>query len=561
MAFRLQSLARSLEFRLLVPLAATVALVLSVHALLGYWGARDQMSRFVRADLERSTSLIESATHDGMLLNRMDEVQSRIERLGASPGFIAIRVYSKDGRIALSANPAERGSVVDLHAEACAACHPDSQLTGKGVLYHRNLVHRYDGHEAQRSLAVIRNEPACSAVGCHVQPSEGRVLGVLDVQMTMAPFDAAIARARRQLAWTTAALILASSLVAALFIRRLVHEPVARLHEGTRRIAGGDLDTRIEVSGRHELAELAGAFNGMVRDLRSARDELDRWSRTLEEKVEQKTLELRKAQQQMTHVETMVSLGKLSATVAHELNNPLSGILAYARLIRRELDDQTMDGAIRKELNEYLALVDKECVRCGAIVKNLLVFARGGGVRLTMTDINQIVEHSLMLIRHHLEIHKVRLDATLLDGDPTVVVDQGQIQQAVLALLMNAIEAMQSRPERPAVLGVHLSGDEASVQIRVCDTGVGIPADLIEHIFEPFVTTKGEASGVGLGLSVVYGVVHGHGGDITVQSQPGVGTTFTVTLPRRRESGSESREQPVTVGASGSGVDRREGER
>jgi two-component system NtrC family sensor kinase len=530
---RLSSLARSLEVRLLVPLAATVALVLAVHALLGYWTARDQISRFVRADLERSTALIASATHDGMLLNRMEELQDRIERLGASPGFTAVRIYGKDGRIALSADPSERDHVVGIRADACAACHPDGQLKGPAVSTHRNLVQPHNGHEAQRSLMVIRNEPSCSSIGCHASPAESSVLGVLDVQMTMEPFDAAVARSRRQLGWTTAVLVLASGLVAGLFIRKLVHEPVARLHEGTLRIASGDLDTRIEVSGRHELAELAVAFNGMVGDLKAARTELDRWSRTLEEKVEQKTLELRKAQQQMTQVETMVSLGKLSATVAHELNNPLSGILAYARLVRRELADVPLDATLRGELDGYLSLVDKECVRCGDIVKNLLVFARGRRSRPTETDLNQIIDHSVMLVRHHLEMRKVRLETTPLAGDATIIADAGQIQQAVLALLMNAIEAMQAAPDRPGTLGLHLSGDSSQVEIRVRDTGVGIPPELVPHIFEPFVTTKGETSGVGLGLSVVYGVVHGHGGEIGVHSEPGVGTTFTLTLPRR----------------------------
>lgn len=548
MAFSLHRLARSLELRLLVPLAATVASVLAVHALLGYWAARDQFANLVRADLERSSALIESATHDGMLLNRLDEVQSRIERLGGSPGFTSIRIYGKNGRIALASSPQERNAVLGLTADACVACHPNAQPTGSAVLQQRSFTDRAGGHETQRRLTVIHNEPACAAAGCHVQPAVSSVLGVLDVQMTMAPFDEAIARARSQLVLTTAALILASGVVAGLFIRRLIHVPVSRLYEGTLRIAGGDLDTRIEVAGRHELAGLADAFNRMVGDLKSARDELDRWSRTLEEKVEQKTQQLRTAQQRMSQVETMVSLGKLAATVAHELNNPLSGILAYARLVRRELAEQPLDDATRTELENYLALVDKECVRCGEIVKNLLVFARGRGVRLTTADLNQIMDHSLMLVRHHLEIHHIRLETTGIEGDATIIADQGQIQQAVLALLMNAIEAMQAASGRDAVLGVRLTADESHVEIRISDTGVGIPPDLIPHIFEPFVTTKGESSGVGLGLSVVYGVVHGHGGDITVQSEPGVGTTFTMTLPRRRAGGAQVEEKPAAAG-------------
>ena len=153
----------------------------------------------------------------------------------------------------------------------------------------------------------------------------------------MAPLEAAIRTAQRQFLWTTLILILIVGVVAAVFIRRVVQRPVNELYEGTRRIADGDLDTRIEVRGRHELARLAEAFNQMAGDLRTARREVTEWSQKLEDKVVEKTEELGRAQRQVLHMEKMASLGKLSATVAHELNNPLSGMLTYARLVRREL--------------------------------------------------------------------------------------------------------------------------------------------------------------------------------------------------------------------------------
>lgn len=536
-------LARSLELRLLVPLAITIAVAFAIHAALGYWGVREELRRFIRADLARSTSLIRNATHDGMLLNRLDEVQSRIESLGSSAGFTAIRVYSKDGRIALTSDQQERGRIVPISSEECVVCHVNGERTGSKVLQNADLVHERDGHESQRSLSVITNEARCSALDCHPPPAHRPVLGVLDVQMTMAPFDEAINRARQQVGTTTILLIMTTGLIVALFIRRLIHEPVERLHEGTQRIAAGDLHTNIDVPGHHDLAQLAGAFNGMVKELRGAREELAEWSRTLERRVEEKTQELRQAQRRMTQVETMASLGKLSATVAHELNNPLSGILAYARLTRRELGEQTIAPDALAQIDSYLMLIDRESLRCSEIVKNLLVFARGQNVRTTMASINQIVENSLMLVRHHLEMHKIRLESTPLEGDPTIVADQGQIQQAVLALLMNAIEAMHGLKDRPAVLAVRLRGDAERVELSIQDTGVGIAPELLPHIFEPFVTTKGETSGVGLGLAVVYGVIHAHGGGITVESTPGMGTMFTVWLPRRR---TESPRAPCT---------------
>lgn len=550
-----QRLIRSLEFRLAVPLGAMVVLVLAGHAVMGYLSIHEQALAFVRADLERSTALIENATHDGMLLNHMEEVQTRIERLGASPGFCGVRVYSKSGRVALSADRGERERVVDLGAEACAACHPGRQARGAGVLSRAMVVRSEGGQESQRYLKVIRNEASCSTVGCHATLERSPVLGVLDVGMTMAPFDTAIARARQQLVGTTLGLILAGALVTALVVRRLVHGPVARLQDGTRRIAAGDLSTRIEVVGQDQLAGLARAFNAMVDDLRTAHAERQQWSRTLEERVEQKTNELRQAQRQMTRVETMVSLGKLSATVAHELNNPLSGILAYARLVRRELAELPIEPGIRQELDGYLALVDKESLRCGGIVKNLLVFARGSSTRPLPVNLNEVIVHSLMLVRHHLEVHRIRAEPRLIEGDPVIIADQGQIQQAVLALLMNAIEAMLGVAGRECVLGVHAQGDEHRVTLGISDTGVGIAPETLPHIFEPFFTTKGEKSGVGLGLSVVYGVVHSHGGEIAVDSNVDAGTTFTMSLPRRAPAGGvelKARESGVTLATEAS---------
>ncbi|MCG3122315.1 MAG: Adaptive-response sensory-kinase SasA [Phycisphaerales bacterium] len=547
MASIFHRLSRSLEIRLILPLAATVAVVCGAHAFLAYWSIRDQASRFVLSDVERTTALIRSVTHDGMLLNRMSELQTRIERLGASPGLVGVRVYAKDGRIALSSARDERGQIEYMDSRACSACHPQGVERGPSVLDHRNVVGQVSGSETRRCLAVIENEPACAAVGCHPTVEESPVLGVLDVQMSMGPFDEAMAASRGQLALATGGLILAGAVFGALCIRHFVHGPVARLHEGTRRIASGDLTTRIDVRGSHELAELAGAFNSMVADLSSAQDELAEWSRTLERRVDEKAAELREAQKHLTRAETMSSLGKLAATVAHELNNPMTGILTYARLVRRELAEQPLDEATRADLDRCLELVDKECERCGGIVKNLLVFARGSAVRLASTDMSQIVNRCLMLVRHHLEMHNIRLDVSTEGDNWTIVADQGQLHQAVLAVLMNAIEAMQAVPGRPGVLGVEVIGADEQVTVRIRDSGVGIAEDVIAHIFEPFFTTKGESSGVGLGLSVVYGVVHGHGGEITVSSRPGEGAVFTMTFPRQRPG--EGTEQPGPAAA------------
>lgn len=543
MGAKFRTVFHSLGFRLVLPLFLTVSVVLAVHATLSFRSAKGQFLGFVRSDLRRCSGLIQRATRDGMLLNRKDEVQATLEQLAKGPEVAAIRVYDKEGAIAISAHKEEIGQRIELDSDTCRSCHGEHATKDTAVLERDSLTLLAGGPEVLRQLTVIENEPSCAAADCHAAPSAKRVLGVLDVEMSMTPIYAAAYAAQRQLLWTTLALISIIGLVSAVFIRKMVYRPVVELQEGVRRIADGELQTRIEVSGQHELAQLADGFNQMAKDLSAARREVTEWSEKLEEKVVEKTEELRVSQRQVLHMAKMSSLGKLSATVAHELNNPLSGMLTYARLVRREIEEQPIEPEIREELERYLSLIEKECSRCGSIVRNLLLFTRRNGAEMASVDVNEIVERSLMLLRHHLEIAGVKLDSKLLDGDPKIVADGGQLQQALVALFVNAVEAM-SGGGGDQTLTVRLRGYTNEVQIDIGDTGMGIPPEVLPEIFEPFFTTKETGSGAGLGLAVVYGIVQRHGGDITIESDVQRGTVFHLRLPRRPETATAKASAP-----------------
>jgi two-component system NtrC family sensor kinase len=540
MTHKFKTLFQSLGFRLLVPLVVTIGAVLAVHAMISFRSTKEDFLRFVRGDVDRSSELIRRATHDGMLLNRKDEVQATIERLAQGPEIAAIRIYNKDpdGTIAMSAHREEIGHRIADDSDVCLSCHepdaPRDAARDTALIERRTAARVGDEPEALRRLSVIENEPSCSTADCHAHPADQRVLGVLDIEMSTALLEAAVHTAQTQFLWTTLILVLVVGLVVVVFIRRGVQRPVQRLFEGTRRIADGDLDTPIEVRGRHELARLAEAFNQMAGDLGAARRQITEWSQNLEQKVAEKTAELGLAQRQVLHMEKMASLGKLSATVAHEINNPISGVLNYARLVRREIAEQPIAPEVRDELTRYLTLVEKECARCGAIVQNLLVFSRRTGAEFAAVDLNEVVEQGLMLVRHHLEISGLKLHCELLEGDSRIVGDAGQLRQALVALLVNAVEAMKGLPESAGELTVRLHGDGEEVQIDVGDTGVGIPPDVLPRIFEPFFSTKETQNCVGLGLAVVYGIVQRHGGRIEVESKVGRGTVFHLRLPRRQ---------------------------
>jgi two-component system NtrC family sensor kinase len=246
--------------------------------------------------------------------------------------------------------------------------------------------------------------------------------------------------------------------------------------------------------------------------------------------VQEKTDELERIHQQMMQVEKAASLGKMAATVAHELNNPLSGIITYAKLIARRLRGQLPESGERTAMLDDLELIRSESMRCGKIVRDLLTYARESKPEFQPVHLHEVVEHALKLVAHHTQLEQVETQTDLRLADDTVVCDREQIVQALIALMVNAVEAM---PQGGRLV---LSTWEAAGAERVClgvsDTGIGIPPDLKERIFDPFFSTKSETKGVGLGLAVVYGIVQRHEGTISVTSAPGAGTTFTIEIPR-----------------------------
>lgn len=243
--------------------------------------------------------------------------------------------------------------------------------------------------------------------------------------------------------------------------------------------------------------------------------------------------ELRKTQEQLVRTEKLVSLGKLAATIAHEINNPLSVVLTYIKLMKNMLQRGTFTPKRLADISRFLGTMESETSRCGEIVRNLLAFARHSSLNMAEHRLEEIIQRAVALIAHDLEMKEMRLRCSCEPGLPLVKCDFRQIQQALLNLMINAVEAM----EPGGLLTVEARGAprEGFVMIRVEDTGCGIPEEHLPQIFEPFFTTKDEAKGVGLGLAVVYGIVTRHGGTIEVRSKVGHGTTFEVFLPEAVE--------------------------
>ena len=235
--------------------------------------------------------------------------------------------------------------------------------------------------------------------------------------------------------------------------------------------------------------------------------------------------ELQQLQAQLIQAEKMASIGKLAAGVAHEINNPLAGILLYGSLVLEELPPVA---AARENVEKIM----KQTTRCKDIVKGLLDFARQAEPKIELHDINKLVEDTLSLIQSQSLFHNIRVNKTLCRHLPYIAVDGAQMQQVFMNIILNAAEAMEEHGDLD--IETSLIEDGRFVAIRFSDTGCGIPAAILDKIFEPFFTTKSVGHGTGLGLAICYGIVQRHGGTIDVKSEGG-GATFIVKLPTKKE--------------------------
>lgn len=504
-------------------------------AVLTFFFVRLQAERYTNystASALQMSDVIKRSIEYSMLLNRREDISNTIKTIGTEPGIDGVRIYNKQGEISFSAQDAELGRSIALTSETCIVCH---QNGAKAAIAPNaeTLTRIYTSAKGERLIGVItpiRNDIRCSSAACHAHDSSQTVLGILNVTLPLKETDRNIADFETMQYKGGIALILIVTAFTGLFLWRMVNIPVKKLTEGTQAVIDGNLEYAIDVQTKDEIGTLTRSFNHMTRELHRAQEELKQFNATLEKRVQEKTDELRRTQTNIVQMEKMVSLGTLAATVAHELNNPLEGILTYAKLIRRKIQKEPIPEEAKAEISEELKLIADETSRCGNIVKNLLLFSRRRVGELREHNIHDIVQQTAKLMDHHLMMHSVTFAADFTEPLPLIQCDGQQITQALLALEINATEAMPQGGELRIAVA---SPCADTITISVRDTGSGISPDVMPHIFEPFYTTKKEGKGTGLGLAVVYGIIERHGGKIEVQSSADEGTTFTITLPVR----------------------------
>jgi len=528
-----------------------VAAVLLCFSLFGYITQRleqHHLEALISLSAERISDIVHSAAWQAMLHNDRDMLYTLIRDISREPGIRRLRIVNEEGLVRVSTDQAEIGTMVDKRAEACYACHAQSQPLTK--LARRDRARIFTDEQGRRTLAVIRpieNHPDCSSAACHAHPASRRILGVIDAHLALDAVDAQLAEHRTQIFQFTAIAGITGCLLSIGFVWFFVHRRVSELLNGILKLGKGKMSHRIQVHSTDELGLLASSINDMAVSLEDAHSELTRAAETLELRVKQKTAELETAHRGLIHTEKMASLGRLAATVAHEVNNPLFGMLTYARLTLKDLQRPELDDASRGRMMENLRVIERESRRCGELMKNLLSFARQSPPQRTAVQINLVVERSVTLMTHQLQLAQTGLIQALDPQLPEVQCDAGQIQQVLIVLLANASEALGKGGE--ITIRTSRLPDSEGVILSVKDNGPGIPQTIQNQIFEPFFSTKDNQHRTGLGLAVAKGIIDRHGGTITVRSEPGHGAEFVVQLPMNAPL--EPAQTPIPATAQG----------
>ena len=511
-------------------MASIFVVLVIIFGLLGYFTIRTQRQHLEDAALasaEQQSDVLRRSASRYMLRNDRVGLYELMLNMADQPGMVRVRIMNPQGVINYSSAPAEVGATVDKSAEACYGCHERSKPLTRLNRSDRFRVYRANGVRVLGVITPIENEPACSNAACHAHPAGQQILGVLDTDLSLAKVDQGLSHETRQMFVYTFLALIAVVLLSGSFIWIVVHNPLRELEIGTEHLASGKLGYQIPVHSHDEVGELAQSFNDMSNRLLVAQAQITAWARTLEERVEEKTRELSQAYQRMLHVEKMATIGKMAAVVAHEINNPLSGILTYSKLVKRWIEKNTTASPKQEEIKSSLDLIAGESKRCGELVQNLLSFSRVSPMNLAWCDLNQGIERCLRLVQHKLEMSGIQLNLELDPGLPAAHCDPTQVEQVVLAIVINAIDAMPQGGNLWISTRV-IAGFAIELVIR--DDGVGIPEEHLPHIFEPFYTTK-ESGGSGLGLAISQSIVERHGGHIEVKSAVGEGTTFKIVIP------------------------------
>jgi len=619
---------KKIGFKLILVVVITAVIIIGIFSFYNIRSHSDALLAEVERHANQLSETVKHSTRYDMLLNQRDRVHTIINTIGEQPGIQNVRVLNKVGEIIYSSHQEDIGKMVDKKAESCYACHTANEPLERLQIKDRTRIFK-TGSDPARVLGIITpiyNEPSCWEADCHAHDKDQTVLGVLDVTISLADADEQIQQAEIDTVVFAVSAVIVFSFLLWFFVKRWVDKPVKELLNATREVGTGNLNYTINEKRDDEFGMLAKSFNNMTQKLSEARI-------------------------QLFQSDKMASLGRLAAGVAHEINNPLTGVLTYSSFLLKKTQD-------KPDINEDLKVIVRETKRSREIVKSLLDFARQSVPKKNKVNINEIIDKAITVIENQLTINHVELKKNFAKDLPQSILDSNQMQQVFINLLVNASDAIGEKggtvtistdliklspygithikkatcPKRhdlmdnevkidgmPSiklkvssngytgfvnldpvygrnhhlipkslekldvkskdlkavcpVCGISLidpdkkcpdcespvyslevpsqgnvegclskncdwqkwdaidaGGQKDYIEIKISDTGCGIPRDNLSKIFEPFYSTKGQ-KGTGLGLSVIWGIIDNHNGTIKVDSELNMGSTFTIHLP------------------------------
>ena len=521
---------KRLGTRIIATIIVALTLVMSVEIVLDlYFGKKDAIQLMETLSMDLAAS-----THSGikypMSVGDSSAVQQVLADIREKMEGIEVFICDTNQLITWSTH---RDTIYTNITNTITTAEPLEALKvslQSGKAPEESFETEIDGTRHIIIIEPILNEEVCF----HCHGSSRKVIGGMIVKTNVERALMTVSDSRNRIILTTLLALLAIVAISYALVEKFIGTRVQRLAEGVKKVAAGDLDFEIQARSSDEIGELARSFNIMTHELKEARDEITNWALNLEYLVDERTAQLERAQENAIRTEKMASMGRLAAIVAHEINNPLAGIRTYAKLMLKR-KGELFPGDFAKYI-QYLETIESESARCGDIVRGLLQFARPTKPRIGQHDINTLVQETLRLIQHQIDLLNIEVTLNLAPESPEASCDDQKIKQALVALLLNACDAVQNDTGHITINTVLLVKAK-KVEISIHDNGVGMDEETKSHMFEPFFTTKTispeqEASlNSGLGVSVVYEIVESHYGTIDVESEVGKGTTITIFLP------------------------------
>lgn len=488
----------------------------------------------IRQQGDNIGSIVEGSLYHSMLKNDKSALQSTLDIINAMPGIDEVNMY--DSRDSLVYSTTISADNLSISRSNCVGCH--SHFTEMFPIKQKayriidsesacNMDVEEKGHRQLLVRTPILNEQSCYVSACHAHSANEEILGSLIIKVPLAELDSAVTRSSTE--FFLLAIVVTIALVSLLifFTKNKIQKPLNEIIVASEAVSKGDRSRRLEIKPYllEDMRSVSLAFNNMLDNLDAANRELENWSHQLEYKVQRKSEELAEIQNELIHIERITSLGKLSSSVAHEINNPLTGILTYSKLVAKQLSKIDLPETTKTSMLKYLKVIESESKRCGTIVRGLLDFSRKDQENFEEHHLNQILKDSFYLMAHQMHIAGIHFYTEFTASSDLVYGNDNQIKQVCVALLVNALEAITINGE---IMIKTSNPDEEHIKMDIVDNGVGIAAEDISRIFQPFYSAKQRASGIGLGLAIVHGIVQSHKGKIEVVSEPGKGTTMSV---------------------------------